>query len=119
MKKFLALLLAVMMMFSLVACGSQPADDGAAADDGAVTYEDMGTILWLSNLSGGAQYDATCAYLEALCTALGYKFEVAFGDAFNDAANNLIAVQNAMTDDVVGMITSQDGGLKDIMDAYP
>lgn len=119
MKKFLALLMAALMMFSLVACGNQPADEGTPDDGAAVTYEDMGTILWLSNLSGGAQYDATCAYLESLCAALGYDFEVAFGDPFNDAANNLIAVQNAMTDDVVGMIASQDGGLKDIMDAYP
>lgn len=68
MKKFLALILALVMVLSLVACGSKPADDGAA-DDGAATYEDMGTILWLSNLSSGAQYDSTCAYLEALCAA--------------------------------------------------
>jgi len=69
MKKFLALILALVMVLSLVACGSKPADDGAADDGAATTYEDMGTILWLSNLSSGAQYDSTCAYLEALCAA--------------------------------------------------
>ena len=114
MKKLIALLVALIMVFGLAACSNTPDDP---TTDGE--YEDMGTILWLSNLSSGAQYDATCAYLEALCEALGYEFEVAFGDAYNDAANNLIAVQNAMTDDVVGLITSQDGGLKDIMEAYP
>ena len=130
MKKMIALLLAAIMVLSLAACGSTsaapeatdpPAVDApdAPATSDAPAYEDMGTILWLSNLSGGAQYDATCAYLGALCEALGYEFEVCFGDPYNDAANNLIAVQNAMTDDVVGMITSQDGGLKDIMEAYP
>ncbi len=134
MKKIIAMLLALVLVLSFAACGSQPetpaapaepsapeapATPEAPAEPEAPVYEDMGTILWLSNLSGGAQYDATCAYLEALCGALGYEFQVAFGDPFNDAANNLLAVQNAMTDDVVGMITSQDGGLKDIMEAYP
>ncbi len=134
MKKIIAMLLALIMVFALVACGNQPAapaEPAAPADPAAPgapaepaapaepSYEDMGTILWLSNLSGGAQYDATCAYMEAICDALGYEFQVAFGDPFNDAANNLLAVQNAMTDDVVGMVTSQDGGLKDIMEAYP
>lgn len=118
MKKFLALLLAVVMMFSLVACGSAPADDGTA-DDGAATYENMGTIMWLSNLSSGAQYDAAYNYMEALCEALGYDFTVVYGDGMNDAAANLQQVQNGMTDDVVGLIASQDGGLASIMEAYP
>ena len=133
MKKIIALLLALVMVFALVACGPKAPSTESQAPAGnsqapapekseapaAPEYKDMGTIMWLSNLTGGAQYDATCAYLEALCKALGYEFEVVFGDPFNDAANNLLAVQNAMTDEVVGLITSQDGGLKDIMEAYP
>src|SRR5690606_19806507 len=34
-------------------------------------------------------------------------------------AGNLNAVRNGMTNDVVALITSQDGGLKDIMQEYP
>lgn len=133
MKKILALLLALVMVFSLAACGSSN-NPGTSNDPGTATpdasnpgtdvpqtpvYENMGTIMWLSNLSSGAQYDSTVAYLTALCNALGYKFTVVYGDTFNDAANNLLAVQNDMTDDVVGLITSQDGGLAAIMEEYP
>ena len=133
MKKILAMLLALIMVFGMVACSnaddqpSQPSEKpgtetNAPADSGtpdAPEYKDMGTIMWLSNLTSGAQYDATCTYLEALCEALGYEFTVVFGDMMNDAANNLLQVQNAMTDDVVGLITSQDGGLVAIMEEYP
>ncbi len=134
MKKILAMLLALVMVFSLVACGnpggeqtgepnpgtSTPVDPNpGTSEPAAPTYEDMGTIMWLSNLTGGAQYDATVNYLTALCDALGYEFTVVFGDSFNDAANNLLAVQNGMSDDVVGLIASQDGGLAAIMEEYP
>ena len=130
MKKILAMLLALVMVFALVACGNggeQPSGDPnpgtsepvAPGEPAGPTYEDMGTILWLSNLQSGAQYDGAVNYLEALCAALGYEFDVVYGDPMNDAANNLLAVQNAMTDDVVGLITSQDGGLQSIMEEYP
>ena len=110
MKKIIALLLALVMVFGLVACGGNSNTDKP---------EDMGTIMWLSNLTSGAQYDSTCNYLTALCEALGYEFTVVYGDGFNDASGNLLAVQNGMTDDVVGLIASQDGGLAAIMEEYP
>ena len=133
MKKLLAMLLALCMVFALVACGGDPVDTGAdntgdvSGDTGTVetpgndepTYEDMGKILWLSNLTSGAQYDANMSYMGAICEALGYEFDVVYGDMMNDATGNLTAVQNAMTDDVVGLISSQDGGLQAIMEAYP
>ncbi len=135
MKKILAMLLALVMVFGLVACGnpgseqpsgdpnpgtSTPADPNpGTSEPAAPVYEDMGTIMWMSNLSSGPQYDAAVNYLEALCDALGYDFTVVYGDGFNDAANNLLAVQNGMTEDVVGLIVSQDGGLAAIMEEYP
>ena len=134
MKKILAMLLALVMVFGLAACGganteqpssdpapsaSTPAAPSASNEPSAPAYEDMGTIMWLSNLTSGAQYDAAVAYLTAICDALGYEFTVIYGDAFNDASGNLLAVQNAMSDDVVGLIVSQDGGIGAIMEEFP
>lgn len=78
-----------------------------------------GTIMWLSNLSSGTQYETINAYSEMILDELGYELQVVYGDMFNDPAGNLNAVKNAMTNDVVGIIASQDGGLKDIMEEYP
>ena len=106
MKKILALLLALVMVFGLAACGNTntpstpdtPSTPGSTTPDTpasdapeAPKYEDLGTIMWLSNLSSGAQYDAAVAYLTAICDALGYEFTVVYGDPFNDAAGNPFA----------------------------
>lgn len=115
-KKLLAVLLTFVMAASmLVGCGGGSADN--AGGDAAV--ESKGTIMWLSNLSSGAQYEAAKAYAEAICANLGYKFVVVYGDSFNDPDGNLNAVKNAMTSDVVAIVASQDGGIKNIMDEYP
>lgn len=73
----------------------------------------------MSNLSSGLQYETVVDYLLTLGDTFGYEIKVVFGDMFNDPAGNLAAVKNNMTDDVVGLIVSQDGGLKDIMAEYP
>jgi len=112
MKKHFKRLLAVVISAVVLACGASAAVAGEAAPAG-------GTIIWLSNLTAGAQYESTVNYLTALCDALGYKFSVVYGDGFNDAAGNLQAVKNGMTNDVVGLIVSQDGGLAAIMEEYP
>lgn len=103
MKKILSLILALALCLSMV---------GAASAEG-------GTIMWLSNLSSGIQYETTRDYLTAICEKLGYKFTIVYGDMFNDAAGNLTAVSNGMTTDVVGLIASQDGGIGAIMEQYP
>lgn len=104
MKKIISLVLALCIMLSL----------------SSVSFaEDNGTIMWLSNLSSGIQYEAARDYLQAICEKMGYKFTIVYGDGFNDAAGNLTAVQNGMTNDVVGIIASQDGGLAAIMEQYP
>ncbi len=103
MKKIISLILALALCLSMVGF--------ASAEDG--------TIMWLSNLSSGIQYEATRDYLTAICEKLGYKFTIVYGDMFNDAAGNLTAVSNGMTNDVVGLIASQDGGISAIMEQYP
>ncbi len=103
MKKIISLILALALCLSMV---------GFASAEG-------GTIMWLSNLSSGIQYETTRDYLTAICEKLGYKLTIVYGDMFNDAAGNLTAVSNGMTTDVVGLIASQDGGIAAIMEQYP
>lgn len=103
MKKIIALILALALCLSMVSFASA----------------EGGTIMWLSNLSSGIQYETTRDYLTAICEKLGYKFTIVYGDMFNDAAGNLTAVSNGMTTDVVGLIASQDGGVAAIMEQYP
>ncbi len=134
MKKATALLLALVMAFALCACG--PANEetpGTPSEQpsGAVTEQPSesggennppaagGTIMWLSAWNSGIGYDAAMAYAQDICEKLGYKFQVVYGDSFNDPAGNLSAVQNGMTKDVVGIIAMQDGGIQNIMDEYP
>ena len=103
MKKIISLILALALCLSMVSFASA----------------EGGTIMWLSNLSSGIQYETTRDYLTAICEKLGYKFTIVYGDMFNDAAGNLTAVSNGMTTDVVGLIASQDGGVAAIMEQYP
>lgn len=78
-----------------------------------------GTIMWLSNISSGPSYEGITKLGEMICAELGYKFTVVYGDAFNDPAGNLNAVKNGMTNDVVGLVVTQDGGVQNIMEEYP
>ncbi len=113
---------AVLAMSALAGCtkgGKDSTESGVVESTVEVPEGKGGTIMWLSNLSSGIQYDTSVAYLETLCEKLGYEFVIVYGDTFNDPAANLQAVKNGMTDDVVGIIASQDGGLLSIMDEYP
>jgi len=103
MKKFIAMILALCLILTMTCAFA----------------ESKGTIMWLSNLSSGIQYEATRDYLTAICEKMGYDFTIVYGDMFNDAAANLTAVQNGMTSDTVGIIASQDGGVCAIMEQYP
>ncbi|MCD8217583.1 MAG: hypothetical protein LUD01_05990 [Clostridiales bacterium] len=123
-----ALLAGCLAVGTLAGCGSTSSSDSqegaqtsADEEQGTETTAstDGGTIMWLANISAGAQYDAYVAYAEEICAELGYEFQVVYGDSNNDPAENLSAVKNAMTDDVVGLICSQDGGIQNIMEEYP
>ncbi len=102
-----AALAAVMILTTLSACGNNSDSN------------ESGTIMWLSNISSGAAYESALAYLTAFCEEVGYDVTVVYGDSFNDPNGNLQAVKNGMTDDVVGIIMSQDGGISDVMAEYP
>lgn len=126
MKKAIALLLALFMVFALCACGDPAASTNPpvgstepVGDNTQTPAASGGTILLLSMTTAGAQYDAGMAYAEYICSQLGYKFQVVYGSSFNDPAENLSAIQNGMTSDVVAIISSQDGGIQNIMDEYP
>lgn len=96
-----------------VGCGSNKNNEGSPEE-----VKKGGTIMWLSNLSSGSQYESTVKYAEMITAELGYKFKVIYGDTFNDPSGNLNAVKNAMTNDVVGLISSQDGGIQNILEEY-
>lgn len=123
MKKRLAFILALVLALScLAACGdtSTGSSGTPGADPSGTTQSgDGGTILFLSNMNAGPQYEAYVAYMDMTFGNLGYTYEVIYGDESNDPAGNLTAVQNAMTNDVVGLIACQDGGLSEIMAEYP
>lgn len=53
MKKLLSLVLALCMLMSMMSLGA--------------AEESRGTIMWLSNLSSGIQYESTRDYLAAIC----------------------------------------------------
>ena len=133
MKKIFALLLALVMVLGLAACGntsntSQPGSNSSTPESSDTSEEpsntdetagEGGTIMFLSVSSSGPTYDAMMAFLEGMGGALGYDIKVVYGDPFNDPDGNLTAVKNGMTDDVVALITMQDGGIQNIMDEYP
>lgn len=136
LKRLIALgLAAVMTVGCLAGCGgsqtgestvdttadtaAQAQTDSAAEGTDEAAPAEGGTIMWLSNISSGAQYEANMAYAQMICEELGYTWKVVYGDMFNDPAGNLNAVKAAMTNDVVAIISSQDGGIQNIMEEYP
>lgn len=119
-------LVAVIALGTLAGCGNKEAASNDVGESQAGTEvatdaapTEGGTIMWLSNLSSGPQYEAQLAYGKEVCAAMGYEFEVVFGDPYNDPDGNLTAVKNAMTSDVVAIVSCQDGGIQNIMDEYP
>lgn len=125
MKKIVALLLTfVLVIGCLAGCGGESGGGGATGGGsetgGSASTERVGgKILFLTNMTDGSQIDAYNAYMDMAFGNMGYSYEVVLADESNDPAANLQAVQNAMTNDVVGMIACVDGGLAEIMAEYP
>lgn len=112
-KNLFSKVLTVLLMLSLfTACSTNE-------EPVAETEYVGGKILFLSANQSGPVYDFNLAFLDMWTQELGYSYEVIYGDSSNDPAGNLQAVKNAMTDDVVGLIAMQDGGIVNILDEYP
>ena len=130
-KKMLTNALAVLLVLAiLTACATEDtttdtttdtSDSNSQTESTDTSDADTvgGKILFLSSNSSGAVYDFNIAFLDMWTEELGYTYEIVYGDASNDPAGNLQAVKNAMTNDVVGLIAMQDGGIGNILDEYP
>ena len=83
-KRLLAAILAMVMILACMSgCGSTaddtPATNAPEADNTVeVAPGKGGTIMWMSHLTNGHQYDRTVTYLEAICEALGYELTVVY-----------------------------------------
>ncbi len=128
MKKSIALALTLLMLAAVFAgCAapsSEPAESvaanaPAAPAAAAAAPAQGGTLIYLSSMTSGKEHEAAVAMFEMMGKELGYSISVVYGDMSNDPAANLQAVQNAMTDDVVGLIVSQSGGVSEMMAEYP
>ena len=132
-KKILTNALAVLLVLAiLTACATEDTatdttgsdtqtneSNGEESTDTSDAETEGGKILFLSSNSSGAVYDFNIAFMDMWTEELGYTYEIVYGDASNDPAGNLQAVKNAMTNDVVGLIAMQDGGISNILDEYP
>lgn len=126
-KRLLAAVMAA-VLGSLTGCGGgstgtetqAPSQTAETQNDHSEAAEGTdGSIIWLSQMNAGPQYEAALAYANMICDDFGYSFKVVYGDANNDPAGNLSAVKNAMTNEVKGIVMSQDGGVQNILDEYP
>lgn len=108
------------LLVLLSACGGNPSGNGAnTGTDEPANSNSNGTIMWMAHMNSGSGYSSFRNYMEGLCNEMGYNFTVVYGDSANSASGNLDAVRNGMTDDVVGLVASMDGGLNAIMEEYP
>ena len=103
MKKFLAILLALCMLFALAACGEQAAAPAASSNDSAPAEEaeaapaaEAADLVGISMPTKSLErWNRDGTYLKEQCEAAGYKVELTYSD--NDAVqqNNDIATMIA------------------------
>ncbi len=118
MTKIAAILVTLILAIGLLAgCGgAAPSGSGNA---GGGSKGGTPTVMILSSQSAGLEYDFMEAYANEFLGQLGYNVSIVYGSQFNLADENLEAVKNAMTGNVVALIAEQDGGLSTIMEEYP
>ena len=101
MKKFLALILALVMALSLVACGGTdaPADDSQTPDDGAVTAEyKVAMITDYGDITDQSFNQTTYEACKEYCDAAGIPFEY-FKPAGDSTAERVAMIEKAVDND--------------------
>ena len=103
MKKFLALILAVAMMFALVACGEKaPAADDGAADAGPATFAELEEMTLVYSSTKNDKADAAqLAYLEAI-TAATEGGNPVVQEVVAELGHNAITIDQQLLRDMVG-----------------
>ena len=93
MKKFLALILALVMVLGLVACGEKaPVDDGADAGDEVVTVTDkIAMVTDYGDITDQSFNQTTYEACKAFAEANGYDFTYYKPAGDSDAFSNLPA----------------------------
>lgn len=104
MKKFLALLLALVMALSLVACGTS---DAGATDDGA-TDDGVQTVGISMPTKSLERWNRDGSYLKEQFEAAGFNVLLTYSDNDNDQQNNDIA--NMLAEDIDLLIVAAIDG---------
>ena len=109
-KKFVAMMLAGVMSFSLMACGSS--GSGAASTEGAASSEKAGkncTIGVAFYQDSGLATEATKSYLDNMADTLNCKFKYTVLSQ-TDEGVNLTKIQELIASGVDGIICTMDSG---------
>ena len=120
MKKFVAMLLAFMMVLGMAACtsggneGGQPSSGGGQEPGGNGPTTKHKIVVMSFDVSG-ALYDATTAYLDYLSDALGFEYE--YVSAGFSSQQQIATAETYLSQGYRGIIMNQDmGGAEAILD---
>ena len=103
MKKILALLLAVCMMFGMAACGGT-SDDKAASDDKTDGGADKKTIALVPPAMISPYYKSVISGAEEACDKLGIELKTLAPESESDYASQVQIVEDMITQGVDGII---------------
>ncbi|MBR4131380.1 MAG: sugar ABC transporter substrate-binding protein [Oscillospiraceae bacterium] len=119
MKKILALILALVMVFALCACGTESAPaassgtQSAGSDSGVKTVHHKIGIAHYTD--AGKAVDAMRAFLEGIAGPMDIEFVYATLSTY-DEATNLTAMQNLISSGCEGILMSADMGTTAILE---